>query len=241
VIRRLAALALASSSLLTACNSAPSEPTVSVKTIPGHDALPEDTSTKEAPRLMLAETYVRSYLQIFGGLAPLTPLEAQAAARGKDGSALFDTWNDYLLALGFPDYRIDIPRQGAPNAVMVAAFERVGVALCDRALENDWKATPATPADKRLVFAFDMPTGGAAGALDKATFAPGFDVLHRTFLGYPAALAQTDRASRFLDVYNGVVAAHAAPGSPTSRFTPAEAGWAAVCYGLVRHPEFHLY
>ena len=190
--------------------------------------------------MMVAEAYVRSYLQVFGGLTPLTPMEAQVAARGADGSALFDTWNDYLLALGFPDYRIDIPRQGAPNAVMVAAFERVGVALCDRALEKDWKATPATPVDKRLVFAFDAPAAGA-GALDAAGFAAGFDVLHRTFLGYPAALAPTDRAARFLDVYNGVVAAHAATGSATSRFKPAEAGWAAICYGLVRHPEFHLY
>ena len=23
--------------------------------------------------------------------------------------------------------------------------------------------------------------------------------------------------------------------------TPAQNGWASVCYGLVRHPEFHLY
>ena len=27
----------------------------------------------------------------------------------------------------------------------------------------------------------------------------------------------------------------------TKRFTPGESGWAAVCYGLVRHPEFLLY
>lgn len=237
---RTASLALALVAL-PACNRAPAEPTVSVKTIPGHDALPEDNSTKEAPRMMLAETYVRSYLQVFGGLTPLTPIQAQAAARGMDGAALFDTWNDYLLALGFPDYRIDIPRQSQPNAVMVAAFERVGVALCDRALEHDWKATPAPPADQRLVFAFDPPPAAPPPAsLGKAAFAPGFDVLHRTFLGYPAALAPTDRATRFLDVYDGVVAAHAVAGTK-SRFTPAQAGWAAVCYGLVRHPEFHLY
>lgn len=240
LIARILPVALLALATLAACNSAPAEPTVSVKTIPGHDGLPEDTSTKEAPRMMLAETYVRSYLQVFGGLTPLTPLEAQAAARGTDGSALFDTWNDYLLALGFPDYRIDIPRQSQPNAVMVAAFERVGVALCDRALEHDWKATPPTPAAKRLVFAFDAPTAPTAPTLDKAAFTPGFDVLHRTFLGYPPALAPTDRVTRFLDVYNGVVTAHGAPGTQ-SRFTPAQAGWVAICYALVRHPEFHLY
>jgi hypothetical protein len=212
------------------CSKAPEEPSVSVKTIPGHDGLPEDTSVKEAPRMMLAEAYMRSYLSIFGGLSPM---QAQAAARGKDGSALFDTWNDYLLTLGFADYRVDIPRQTQPNAVMVASFERVGVALCDRALEHDWKSMPATPADQRLVYAFDEPMDPP----DAATFAAGFDVMHRTFLGYPAALAPVDRTARFRDIYDGVVAKH----TSKTRFTPAEAGWAAVCYGLVRHPEFHLY
>jgi hypothetical protein len=227
MIRRFLPLALL---LAAACSKAPSEPPVSVKTIPGHDSLAEDTTTKEAPRLMLAEAYMRSYLQLFGGLAPAA---AQLSARGKDGSALFDTWNDYLLTLGFPDYRIDIPRQTAPNAVMVASFERVGIALCDRALEHDWKATPPTASADRMIFAFDMPTGTP----DRAAFAAGFDVLHRTFLGYPAELAPTDRVARFLAVYTSVVAAHTAK----TRFLPAEAGWAAVCYGLVRHPEFHLY
>jgi hypothetical protein len=213
-----------------ACSKAPPEQTVSVTTIPGHGTLPEDTSAKEAPRLMLAEAYVRSYLQLFGGLSPIA---AQAAARGQDGSALFDTWDDYLLTLGFPSYPIDIPRQTAPNAVMVASFERIGVALCDRALEHDWMGTAPPPASQRLIYTFDMP----AGTPTQAAFAAGFDVLHRTFLGYPAALAPTDRTARFFALYGSVVAAHTAK----TRFTPAQAGWAAVCYGLVRHPEFHLY
>ena len=68
-----------------------------------------------------------------------------------------------------------------------------------------------------------------------------FDVLHRTFLGYPVSLAPTDRVNRFFKLYTDVVAAHGAMGAPKSRFTPAEAGWAAMCYGLIRHPEFHLY
>jgi hypothetical protein len=229
MIRRLVLPALLA---LTAgaCSKAPAEPAVSVTTIPGHGTLPEDTSVKQAPRMMLAEAYMRSYLSLFGGLSAL---DTQAALRGQDGSALFDTWNDYLLTLGFPQYQLDVPRQTAPNAVMVASFERVGVALCDRALEHDWKATPSTPASGRLIYAFDMP----AGTLTQAQFAPGFDVLHRTFLGYPAALAPTDRAARFFGVYTSVVAAHTAQ----TRFSPAQAGWAAVCYGLVRHPEFHLY
>jgi hypothetical protein len=230
MIRRFLPLALAALPALTGCSKAPPEVTVNVSNIPGHGALPQDNTTKEAPRLMLAEAYMRSYLSLFGGLAPIP---AQTMARGNDGSALFDTWNDYLLTLGFADYRIDIPRQTQPNAVMVAAFERVGIALCDRALEHDWMATPATPAAQRLVFTFDMPTGTPS----MTDFTAGLDVLHRTFLGYPVALAPTDRVNRFYKVYGDVVAAH----TTKTRFTPAQAGWAAVCYGMVRHPEFHLY
>ena len=80
---------------------------------------------------------MRTYLHLFGGLAPL---EFQKRARGSDGASLFDTWDDYVSALGFPDYRLDVPRQTQTNALMVATFERLGVALCDRALEHDWKA-----------------------------------------------------------------------------------------------------
>ncbi len=233
MIRRLLPLALVAAPLLAACSKAPPEQTtVQVTTIPGHGGLPEDTSTKEAPRLMLAEAYMRSYLQLFGGLSPIA---AQSAARGKDGSALFDSWDAYLLTLGFPAYTLDIPRQTAPNAVMVASFERVGIALCDRALENDWLGTTPPAASARLIFTFDQPS--ATTPLTQATFAAGFDVLHRTFLGYPAALAPTDRTTRFYGLYNDVVAAH----TTKTRFTPAQAGWAAVCYGLIRHPEFHLY
>jgi len=230
MIRRFLSLALLCAPALTACSKAPAEVTVSVNTIPGHGSLPEDNTTKEAPRLMLAEAYMRSYLQLFGGLSPIP---AQTLARGSDGSALFDTWNDYLLTLGFADYRIDIPRQTQPNAVMIASFERVGIALCDRALEHDWKAMPAIPAAQRLIYAFDMP----AGTPTLPQFTAGLDVLHRTFLGYPVALAPTDRVNRFYKVYGDVVAAH----TTMTRFTPAQAGWAAVCYGMVRHPEFHLY
>jgi hypothetical protein len=121
----------------------------------------------------------------------------------------------------------------------VATFERLGVALCDRALEHDLKAPKGQelpPIHERLVFAFDVPRG----PVDAAAFAPRFDVLHRTFLGYPASLAPPARMARFFQLYRDIVAGHA-KAEPKSRFTPDEAGWAAVCYGLVRHPEFHLY
>ena len=79
---------------------------VSLSSIPGHDSLAQDTTHKESPRLMPAENYMRSYLRIFGGL---TPLQAQTAlAAGGDG--LFDSWSNYLAAMGLPNYAIDLPR-----------------------------------------------------------------------------------------------------------------------------------
>ena len=206
---------------------------VSVSSIPGHDGLRQDTTHKEGPRLVPPEMYIRTYLSLFGGLSPT---EAQAAAKGQDGSQLFDTWNDYLASLGLPDYRIDIPRQTQTNTLMLATFERLGVALCDRALEKDVLGATPPPRGQRLIFAFDMPAG-----IDETGFATRFDVLHRTFLGYPAALAPESRAARFFALYSDTVARHSAPDAGKSRFSPVQSGWATVCYGLVRHPEFHLY
>lgn len=228
------ALSLGLFVVATGCSKAPTElePTP-VTTLPGHENLPVDTSPKNGPRLVPPETYIRTYLHLFGDLSPQ---KAQAALRAQDQSELFDTWNDYLSSLGFPDYRFDVPRAGQTNTLMLATFERLGIALCDRSLEHDLQGTPPAIAD-RFVYAFDPGTGSP----DLASFTPRFDVLHRTFLGYPAALGPTDRAQRFFDLYTSTVAAHAAQGAPASRFTPDQAGWAAVCYGLVRHPEFQLY
>jgi hypothetical protein len=193
----------------------------------------EDTTHKEDLRMVPPEAYMRTYLQLFGGLAPQ---DVQKLARGKDGSQLFDTWDDYVSALGFPDYRLDIPRQTQTNALMIATFERLGVALCDRALEHDLKSKDPIAVKDRLVFAFDLPKG----EVDAKAFAERFDVLHRTFLGYPSTLAPPDRTSRFFALYRGIESDRA-KSKEKSRFSPSEAGWAAVCYGLVRHPEFHLY
>jgi hypothetical protein len=230
-----AALSLSAASCGQCGSTAPKGPLdpTGLGSIPGHGQIAQDNTLKEGPRLLPAETYIRSYLTLFGGLAPL---DLQTRMH-QGGSGLFDTWNDYLAALGLPDYRTDVPRNAQTNALMIATFERLGVALCDRALEYDWKSTPARPLSQRLIFAFD-PT--PASPTD-AEFAAGFDVLHRTFLGYPSALALTPRAQRFLSLYRQVAARHAAPDAGSFRFTATEAGWAAVCYGLVRHPEFHLY
>jgi hypothetical protein len=204
--------------------------------LPAHGVTVEDTAPKEDLRLVPPEVYMRTYLRLFGGLAPL---DAQKRARGADGAGLFDAWDDYVSALGFPDYRLDVPRLTQTNALMAATFERLGVALCDRALEHDLKAPKGAelpPLSERLVFAFELPHG----AMDQAAFASRFDVLHRTFLGYPASLAPPERTARFFQLYRDIVAGHT-KADPRSRFTPDEAGWASVCYGLVRHPEFHLY
>lgn len=223
------------------CSKVPEEQgqkPATIKTLPGHDTLAQDTAPKEGPRMVPPEVYLRSYLKIFGNK---TPLDVQADAKTKINNAdmgLFDTWADYLALLGLPDYAIDIPRAGQTNTLMMATFERLGIALCDRAIEKELKANPALPVAERNVFAFEVP----ADAINEAGFAERFDILHRGFLGYPAALAVTEnRTGKYFKLYQDAVAKYSAADAPATRFTPAEAGWAAVCYGLVRHPEFHLY
>ena len=221
--------------LLAACAAKPPEivaPTGAAPLVVTGVA-PEDTAPKEDLRMVPPEVYMRTYLQLFGALAPI---DAQKRARSNDGASLFDTWDDYISLLGFPDYRLDMPRQTQTNALMVATFERLGVALCDRALEHDLKGANPPPVKDRVIFAFDLPKG----PVDAAAFATRFDVLHRTFLGYPASLAPGQRTARFFQLYQAIHAEHA-KASPKSRFNADEAGWAGICYGLVRHPEFHLY
>ncbi len=191
----------------------------------------QDSSAKQDLRLVPPEVYVRSYLQLFGGLAPV---DVQQRARGTDGAQLFDTWDDYLAALGLPDYKQDLPRAQRTNAIMVATFERLGVALCDRALEHDWKSKPPIAPNERAVFVFDEPA-----QTDAASFASRFDELHRTFLSYPARLAP-GRTEDFYALYTTITKLHAA-NKQKSRLSPEQAGWVSVCYGLVRHPEFNLY
>jgi hypothetical protein len=226
------------------CSKAPAEPQETgegqpspAEKIPGHDTLAQDTAPKEGPRMVPPEAYLRTYLRLFGDKKPL---EAQVDAKTKIGGAdmkLFDSWGDYLALLGLPDYAIDIPRNTQTNTLMLATFERLGIALCDRAVERELKAMPAMPVAERRVFPFEVP----ADPIDEATFTKSFDLMHRTFIGYPAALAVTKRTDKFFDLYQGAVDKYSMPGAPKTRFVPAEAGWAAVCYGLVRHPEFHLY
>jgi hypothetical protein len=230
----IAAAAIVTVGALSGCSKAEeAKPGVPLSAVPGHESLAQDHSIKQGPRMVPAEAYVRTYLQLFGGLSPLA---AQTALRGADGVALFDSWNEYLSSLGLPDYTVDAPRLAQTNTLMVTTFERLGIALCDRTLEKDLRGS--LPLAKRSIFAFEKP----AAPVTEASFAPAFDIMHRTFLGYPAALADSARRKDFLELYQVTVAEHGkTKATPASRFTAEEAGWAAVCYGLVRHPEFHLY
>jgi hypothetical protein len=184
-----------------------------------------DTTPKARPRMMPSEVYLRAYMQWFGGLAPL---DVQARARGR---GLFDAWDDYLAALGLPDYRLDVPRQTQTNTLMLAAFGRLGEALCVRAAEHDLHNKKTQPID-RVVFAFE-----SIAAPNAAQFAQRFDVLHRNFLGYPAALAPADRTARFFALFQAVMKRHPAK----NPLTADETGWAAVCAALIQHPETGLY
>lgn len=235
---RIALVALAVAPFAAvACSSSKDEPKPlqgqPVSAIPGHETL-QDNSHKEGPRLVPSEVYLRTYLSMFGD--SLTPLQVEEIARGDLDGSLFDRWSDYLGSLGFPDYKVDVTRARNTNALMLASFERLGIALCVRAAERELGANPPPLAERR-VFAFDLTPGEPT----EAEFADRFDVLHRTFLSYPASLAETNRTKRFYDLYKTVYASHAKPDAYPSLITPVQAGWAAVCYGLTRHPEFHIY
>jgi len=208
-----------------ACGPADAIAPGAAQPLPPHREITVDATPKARPRMMPPEVYLRAYLTWFGGLAPL---DVQARARGR---GLFDAWDDYLAALGLPDHRLDLPRQTQTNTLMLAAFGRLGEALCVRAAEHDLHDR-RTPASARVVFAFEPVEHPTA-----AQFAERFDVLHRGFLGYPAALAPADRTPRYRALYTDVAAHHTA----RQPLTPDETAWAAVCAALIQHPETGLY
>lgn len=203
--------------LLSACASAV---TAHDQPMPAAREIVLDTTPKERRRMVPPEVYLRAYLGWFGNLAPLD-VQARAKPRG-----LFDTWDDYLAALGLPDYKVDLPRQGQTNTIMLATLGRLGEALCVRAAEHDLHAKQPP-----VVFSFD------ARVQSFEDFVPRFDVLHRTFLGYPVRLAPADRAKKFYALFTEVAARHTRKNPLTSE----ETAWAAVCTALVQHPEAELY
>lgn len=212
---------------LIACAS-PDVPDVIEPSAPGplppHRTFTLDPTPKQSRRMLQPESFLRAYLQWFGGLAPH---DVQQTAHGDN---LFDEWKDYLAALGVPDYHIDIPRGTQSNGVMLATVGRLAEALCVRAVQHDF--APGVALDHRLVFKFEEKVD-----LDAAGFAPRFDLLHRTFLSYPAALAPEGRTAKFYRLYQQVSANHASH----PQLTPDRTAWAAVCTALVEHPETGLY
>jgi len=213
--------------LAQGCSSSTIGPTAA-KPLPPHREVMIDVSLKAPRRMLQAEAYLRAYLVWFGGILPL---EVQARARGR---SLFDSWTDYLAALGLPDLELDVPRAEQSNSLMVAAFGRLGEALCIRAVEKDLHGGK-TPLESRSVFAFEVTK--ATPTL--AEFATRFDILHRTFLAYPAQLAPPDRTERYFALYRDVVARRAS--HKRGPLTSDETAWAAVCAALIQHPEVGLY
>ncbi|MEJ7596851.1 MAG: hypothetical protein WKG01_02980 [Kofleriaceae bacterium] len=220
---RVAAL-LVPGLVMIACGSKSTIEPSATTPLPEHHDFSLDTSRKSARRMVPPEAFLRGYLVWFGNLAPD---ELRLKARGWN---LFDNWDDYLAALGLPNYKLDVPRATQSNTMMLATIGRLGEALCMRAAEHDLRGR--RPISERRIFAFEPK---AKATLDE--FQPGFDVLHRTFLGYPAALAPSDRRERFFELYQRVASRHPDRG----RLDADQMAWAAICSALVVHPETELY
>src|SRR5438270_14075561 len=110
--------------VLCACGPASTISPRATTPLPAVQQLAVDTTPKERRRMMPPEVYLRAYLAWFGGLVPL---DVQQRARPK---GLFDAWDDYLAALGLPEYKTDLPRQTQSNTLMLATLGRLGEALC---------------------------------------------------------------------------------------------------------------
>lgn len=191
-------------------------------------ARPQGAPSTEAPapqpRMVPPEAFLRAYLAWFGAAGPY---DVFLRARGDD---LFDRWPDYLAALGLPDHHVDAPRLTRSNTVMRAAIGRLGEALCVRAAEHDLHARAAI--DRRMLFA-----ANAVAAPTRSQFETMFDVLHRTFLGYPSSLAPRGRVERFFELYRRF----AADRDRKPGLTADETAWVGICTALVQHPEASVY
>jgi hypothetical protein len=190
--------------------------------LPESHAVVLDQSPKQRRQMVAAEAILRAYLTWFGGLLP-----SEVVQRAHGGN-LFDQWTYYLAALGLPDYHVDAPRVSQSNTVMLAALGRLAEALCVRSAEHDLHARP--PLGARVVFAFEPAENPS-----RDQFAAGFDVLHLTFLSYPASLAPAGRLDRYYALFRDVAEHHR-----DKALTAEETGWAAVCTALVQHPEAEL-
>lgn len=178
----------------------------------------------QQPRMVPPEAFLRAYLAWFGNGGPY---DVFLRARGDD---LFDRWPDYLAALGLPDHHVDAPRLTRSNTVMRAVIGRMAEALCVRAAQHDLHERSAM--NRRLIFAADAGENPTRSQFERM-----FDVLHRTFLGYPSSFAPRGRVDRFHQLYRRI----AADRERNAGLTADETAWAGVCTALVQHPEASVY
>lgn len=213
--------------LLVSCGSRTTIEPSATAALPEHHDFSLDTSRKSARRMVPPEAFLRGYLAWFG-----EPGAAGVHAKAR-GWNLFDNWADYLAALGLPDYKLDVPRATQSNTMMLATIGRLGEALCIRAAEHDLRDMRGRrPIEERRIYAFEAKANATL-----VEFEPAFDVLHRTFLGYPLKVAPSDRSARFFELYQRVSSRHATGG----RLNAEQTAWAAICSALVMHPETELY
>ena len=180
------------------------------------------------------EVTMRTYLHLFGALAPL---EFQKGARGATARASSTRGTTTSPRSGSPTIASTSPARRRPTRSWWPPSSASASRSATARSSTTGKEDAAEPVQERVIFAFDPPKGHVSTA---QTSLRGSTCLHRTFLGYPARSRRRERSQRFYALYETIAKEHA-KAAPKSRFTPDEAGWAAVCYGLVRHPEFHLY
>ena len=212
--------------VIAACGGAgaitPSEPTA----LPAHKTRCSTRTPKERRRMVSPEVYLRAYLGWFGGLVPL---DVQNRARPK---GLFDAWDDYLVRAR-PARLQDRPAAPDPEQhadARDARPARRGAVRARRRARSARRQDAARSARRVRV--------RCRAATPTTRSASGFDVLHRTFLGYPAKLAPGERVAKFHALFTEVAARHAGAKNP---LTADETAWVAVCTALVQHPEAELY
>ena len=117
------------------------------------------------------------------------------------------------------------------NTLMLATLGRLGEALCDRAVEHDLARQDRARSTRRL----RVRRAARSPSLDE--FAARFDVLHRTFLGYPLRLAPGGPRREVLRALRRGRRASHDEGAADARRDRVGRG----LHGLVRHPEVELY
>ena len=179
---------------------------------------------------------MRTYLQLFGGLAPL---DVQKRARGGDGARSSTPGTTTSRRSASPTIASTSRASTQTNALMIADVRaaRRG-ALRSRASSTICKGQAAAARPSALVFAFDLPARarrrrGRSRRGSTSCTAPSSATRRRS--------RRRSARARFFQLYRDIVARPRQGATRSRASPPTRPAWAAVCYGLVRHPEFHLY